>query len=135
MKRLFSNKLIIGLVILGFAGGMGLWFIISSVYLDEAGIDLTTPPSVSTSSGVIEASHRIFVNAANEIFVDDKTLNIQELKNTMTLERITDEKQRIILGLDENAKHSILIDIKETLDALGYDVTLEIIRTREDGAE
>ena len=135
MKSPFSNKLIIGLAILGLAGLVSFWFLISSVYLDEAGVDLTTPPPVSTSSDNTKVAHKVFINADDEIFIDDKAFNMEELKNLMSSERVVGEKQRVILRVHTDARHTILVEIKDTLDELDYDVLLELINTSKDGAK
>ena len=133
MKQLFSNKLIFGLAVLGFASLAFFWFFISAIFLDEAGVDLTPAPPVSTSSENGKVAHMIFVNASDEIFVDDEALDIEELNNLMSSKFLAGESQRVILRVDTDAKHSILVEIKDTLDELNYNVLLELVDTSEDG--
>lgn len=135
MKQASSKKLIAGLALLGIFAGVLFWFYISAIYLDEASIDLTTPTPVQTSSEATELTHVIYVNASNEISIEGKVYQPAELKTKMMSEKLSDGTQRVILRVNEDARHTILVEVKDILDALNYEVMLELIRTSKDDAK
>ncbi len=130
-----SKSLIIGLGTLGFVGIVFFYFFITAIYLDEAGIDLTVPPSSIEYSGKVGVAHTIFINSSDEIQIEGKKISFQDLQEKMQSERYIEQNQAIILRMDENASHGILVDTKDMLDGLGYGARLEIIRSSTDNAK
>ena len=124
-----------GFAALGVAAIALFWFLVSAIYLDEAGVDLTPTHTATDYTEFSEISHTIFVKASNQILIDGAVYELDELQNKMKSDRSTDKNQRVILRIHEDVRHAILVEIKDALDELNYDVLLEIIKTSEAGSQ
>lgn len=110
---------------------MLIFFIVTAVFLDEDGIDLTQPPpppdDVNTPPSDTPAI-TVYVDGRNQCAVDGRQTGCDRV--TLAVERLLADKPgaAVILRLDEGAQHKILVELKDGLDANGLSSKIEILR-------
>ena len=109
---------------------MLIFFIVTATFLDETGIDLTQPPPPPPDAIPPKDASAITV------YVDDRDACVVDGRPTgcdrviLAVERLLAEKPNaaVILRMDEQATHKILVELKDGFDQGGLASKIEIVR-------
>ncbi|PHR59155.1 MAG: energy transducer TonB [Robiginitomaculum sp.] len=108
---------------------MLIFFIVTAVFLDEKGIDLTPPPPPPPDQPESQPKPAIvvFVDARNQCSVDGNYTDCDRV--TLVVEGTLGEKPgaNIILRVSERATHGNLVYLKDNFDQKGLASKIEII--------
>ncbi len=89
-------------------------FMITSPFLISGSFKVKLPESVNSESE-INRSAEVFLNEANEIYVNDKKVTIEELPVYLQLEFFNKGNREVIVKADKNVRHGSFVKL---LDAL-----------------
>ena len=129
-RKVTTFAWVAGILLCGFALLSGAFFLLTIVFLDEAGVDLTKPP-VSVEAKAYGDNHTIFVSNNNLIQLDGETVEADILESKIL--NIIDESDKppvFIVRIHESARHKTLVDLKVMLDAHGAKSLIEIMRDK-----
>ena len=110
---------------------MLIFFIVTATFLDERGIDLTQPPPPpddDTPSNPKPAI-TVYVDERNSCAVDSRSTECDRV--SLAVERLLADKPgaNIILRIHAQAKHDLLVTLKDSFDSKNMQTKIEIIRT------
>ncbi len=109
---------------------MLIFFIVTAVFMDEKGVDLTQPPPPPETD--IPADPRpaivVYINGTDLCSVDSARTECSNVR--LAVEKLLAEKANaaVILRVDEAAKHKTLILVKDDLDSSGVSSKLEVLK-------
>ena len=110
---------------------MLIFFIVTATFLDEKGVDLTQPPPPPDSDVPSKSTPAItvYVDGRDQCVVDGARTTCDRV--ALRVERLLADKPgaSVILRLDEEARHELLVGIKDELDTKGLASKIEIIRS------
>lgn len=110
---------------------MLIFFIVTATFLDEKGVDLTQPPPPPDSDVPSKSTPAItvYVDGRDQCAVDGARTTCDRV--ALRVERLLADKPgaSVILRLDEEARHELLVGIKDELDTKGLASKIEIIRS------
>jgi len=110
---------------------MLIFFIVTAVFLDERGVDLTQPPPPPDDINTPPSDNpaiTVYVDERNSCSVDGRTTVCENV--TLEIEKLLAEKANaaVILRLHEKASHKNLVMLKDELDQKGLASKIEIVR-------
>ena len=110
---------------------MLIFFIVTATFLDEKGVDLTQPPPPPDTDVPSKSTPAItvYVDGRDQCAVDGARTTCDRV--ALRVERLLADKPgaSVILRLDEEARHELLVGIKDELDTKGLASKIEIIRS------
>ena len=110
---------------------MLIFFIVTATFLDEKGVDLTQPPPPPDNDVPSKSTPAItvYVDGRDQCAVDGARTTCDRV--ALRVERLLADKPgaSVILRLDEEARHELLVGIKDELDTKGLASKIEIIRS------
>ena len=108
---------------------MLIFFIVTAVFMDEKGVDLTQPPPPPPTQDQAEPKPAIvvYINGADLCSVDGARTECSNVR--LAVEKLLAEKANaaVILRVDEKARHKSLILVKDDLDSSGVGSKIEIL--------
>jgi len=129
-RKVTTFAWVAGILLCGFALLSGVFFLLTVVFLDEAGVDLTKPP-VPVEAKAYGNNHTIFVSNNNLIQLDGETVEADILESKiLNIIGESDKPPVFIVRLHESARHKTLVDLKDMLNAHGAKSLVEIIRDK-----
>ena len=110
---------------------MLIFFIVTATFLDERGIDLTQPPPPpddDTPSNPKPAI-TVYVDEQSSCSVDSRQTECDRV--SLAVERLLADKPgaNIILRVHAQAKHDLLVTLKDGFDSKSMQTKIEIVRT------
>jgi len=109
---------------------MLIFFIVTATFLDEKGIDLTQPPPPPPDETPTNSKPAItvYVNERNICAVDSRRTECNRV--SLAVERLLADKPgaSIILRIHEQARHELLVGLKDGFDQKQMASKIEIIR-------
>ncbi|MBL7647506.1 MAG: biopolymer transporter ExbD [Candidatus Hydrogenedentes bacterium] len=110
-----------------------IFFMVSSVFRNSAGIDITLP-SAATSAEQQEAPYEIFIQDSGAItFRDTPGINLETLESEMKALLAKEPDARLALSADENSDYKSFIAVIDLARRVGGEKL--IIRTQLEGGE
>lgn len=110
---------------------MLIFFIVTATFLDETGIDLTQPPPPPDTPNppVENAAITVYVDNRDNCSVDGDRTGCDRV--LLAVEKILADKPQaaVILRMDEQATHKILVELKDGLDAASLATKIEVVRS------
>jgi len=108
---------------------MLIFFIVTATFLDEKGIDLQQPPPPPPDQpdAPSKPAITIYVDGKSHCSVDTRGTECDRV--TLAVERLLADKPgaNVILRVDRQAKHNILVNLKDGLDIAGLQSKIEIV--------
>ena len=104
------------------------FFIISSLYLVKLETIPINLPKATTSNREINSVIIITLNLENQIFIDEKSLDINLLRNEIITKTKNSDLKKVIIKADKDVKYEkviSLLDILRTIDGLKIGVSTE----------
>ena len=104
------------------------FFIISSLYLVKLETIPINLPKATTSNQEINSVIIISLNLENQIFIDEKSLDINLLKNEIITKIKNSNLKKVIIKADKDIKFEkviSLLDILRTIDGITIGVSTE----------
>ena len=104
------------------------FFIISSLYLVKLETIPINLPKATTSNREINSVIIITLNLENQIFIDEKSLDINLLRNEIINKTKNSDLKKVIIKADKDVKYEkviSLLDILRTIDGLKIGVSTE----------
>ena len=109
---------------------MLIFFIVTATFLDERGIDMTRPPPPPPDQpeSKPKPAITIYVDEQNFCSVDGRSSECGDVP--VTVEGLLSDKPdaNIVLRVHEEARHGLLVTLKDTFDERNMSTTIEIIR-------
>ena len=108
---------------------MLIFFIVTATFLDEKGIDLQQPPPPPPDQpdAPPKPAITIYVDGKDRCAVDGRGTECDRV--TLAVERILADKPgaNIILRISKEARHNVLVTLKDELDTAGLQTKIEIV--------
>ncbi len=106
-----------------------IFFIVTSVFLDERGLDFKIPANNIESPIKPLPAIQIVIDSQNRISVDENRIELSAV--AFAVEGLLADKPNaaIVLIADHRAKWDPVLTIRDKMDAAGRKTTLKIIRT------
>ena len=112
---------------------MLIFFIVTAVFMDEKGVDLTQPPPPPEDNTPPKDNPAIlvYINGSDLCSVDEARTECENVQ--LAVQKILAEKPgaSVILRVDEGAKHKTLILVKDDLDASSVRSKIEVLKSQE----
>lgn len=109
---------------------MLIFFIVTATFLDERGVDLTQPPPPPDPDIPVKSTPAItvYVDERNQCSVDGQRTTCDRV--ALRVERLLADKPgaSVILRMDEESRHELLVVLKDELDVKGLPSKIEILR-------
>ena len=103
---------------------MLIFFIVTAVFIKEAGVEVNRPEA-STSEPVENVNILIAVNAANEIWMDKRRIDIRAVRANIERLHAENPKGAVVIQADnESSTETVVAVIDASREAGVYDVSL-----------
>ncbi|HEY7774994.1 MAG TPA: biopolymer transporter ExbD [Kineobactrum sp.] len=103
---------------------MLIFFIVTAVFIKEAGVEVNRPEA-STSELVENVNILIAVNAANEIWMDKRRIDIRAVRANIERLHAENPKGAVVIQADnESSTETVVAVIDASREAGVYDVSL-----------
>jgi biopolymer transport protein ExbD len=93
-------------------------FMITSPFLISGSFKVKLPESVNSDSE-INRSAEVFLNEANEVYINDKKVTLEELPVYLQLEFFNKGNREVIVKADKNVLHGNFIKLLDALKQAG----------------
>ena len=91
------------------------FFIVSSLYLVKLETIPVNLPSAETSNQEKDSLIVVTLNVENNVFVDEKIIDVSTLENEIRSKLITSKNKKVILRADKSLKYGKVISILDVL--------------------
>lgn len=103
---------------------MLIFFIVTSVFIKEAGIEVNRPDA-TTATSKDNVSILVAINAANEIWIDKRRVDVRSVKSVIERMRAENPEGGLVIQADNEANVKTLTAVADAARALGlYDVSI-----------
>ena len=103
-----------------------IFFIVTSVFIKEPGIDPVRPEALTQDS--LNPSMLVAVNSENEIWIDRRVYEQAELQPIIEQLLQENPKARATIQGDEEADIGIILDVQDLLIENGVEVTISTLQ-------
>ncbi len=97
---------------------MLIFFIVTAVFVKEAGIEVERPEA-ATAEQVDRVSIIIAVSDNDEVWINKNEVNVRDITPIVQKLKKENPKGKIVIQADEKSKSGIVVDIMDQLNALG----------------
>lgn len=94
-----------------------IFFIVTSVFVKTPGIEPTKPDAVTAKEW--KPSILIAVNAANEIWIDKRPYDVDEIRPVIMSMQAENPKAEAIINADRDAEVGVVMSVQEMMQDLG----------------
>jgi len=94
-----------------------IFFIVTSVFVKTPGIDPTKPDAVTAKDW--KPSILIGVNSANEIWIDKRPYDVDEIRPLIMSMQAENPKAEAIINADKDAEVGVVMSVQEMMQDLG----------------
>lgn len=103
---------------------MLIFFIVTSVFIKETGIDINRPDS-TTAESKDNVSILVAINASNEIWIDQRRVDVRAVKANIERLRAENPKGGLVIQADNQANVETLAAVADAARALKiFDVSI-----------
>lgn len=104
---------------------MLIFFIVSTSFLKEAGVEVTKPKAAQAVPNA-KANVFIAIRDSGEIWMDKKIVDVERV--AATLERMLAETPTdiIVIQADEDAEHGVVVKVMDAIKAANSDLRISI---------
>lgn len=103
---------------------MLIFFIVTSVFIKEAGIEVNRPDA-TTSTPKENVSILVAINANNEIWIDKRRVDVRAVKSVIERMRAENPQGGLVIQADNEANVKTLTAVADAARELGlYDVSV-----------
>lgn len=95
-----------------------LIFMIASPLLVTGALKVKLPES-TTSENTGDKSIEVYLNDKNQIFINDKQVNLNELQMSLQIEFLNKPNKEVIIKADKNALHGSFVQLLDVLKKSG----------------
>ena len=103
---------------------MLIFFIVTAVFLDETGIDMSQPHG--TPPGPSPSSINVYLHADGSAAINGTSIDIGNIPARVQLIRAEQPKAVVVLGADKAAAHGNVVMLKDQLDSTNVPVSLKV---------
>ncbi|MBA2124417.1 hypothetical protein B9J78_05755 [bacterium Unc6] len=89
-----------------------IFFMLTANFIVQSGIEITLP-TAKTAALQEEENVSVFINHENEIFLNDRKISIDELKNALEQRLETTPKKTVILKADEKIDLGLAVRVMD----------------------
>ncbi len=107
---------------------MLIFFIVTTVFVKQAGIDVNKPEG-ETAVKFKNANIFIAVTEDGNIWIDRRQISIEELKPTVEKLLLEQPTDAIFIQADTKAKHGVVIKVMDQVKAAGVDKVAIAVRS------
>lgn len=106
---------------------MLIFFIVTTVFVKQAGIDVNKPEGV-TATKMKNANIFIAVTEDGRVWMDRREISVDSV--TANLEKLLSEQpsDAVFIQADEKAKHGIVVEVMDKVKAAGIDQVAVAVR-------
>lgn len=97
---------------------MLIFFIVTTSFVKEAGIEITEPRAISAKSKP-KANIFIGINASSDIYMLKKKINKEDVRTTVETMLLENPESSIVIQADQKAKSGVLLDVMDAAKAAG----------------
>ncbi|RXJ68902.1 biopolymer transporter ExbD [Halarcobacter ebronensis] len=97
---------------------MLIFFIVTTSFVKEAGIDVNRP-SASTTEQKTEANILIAIKNSNEIWIDKRVVDIRAVRANIERLKATNTQNSIVIQADKEAKTGLLVKVMDQIRLAG----------------
>ncbi|WP_444994584.1 ExbD/TolR family protein [Aliikangiella sp. IMCC44359] len=97
---------------------MLIFFIVTTSFVKEAGIEITEPRAISASPKP-KANIFIGINASSDIYMLKKKINKEDVRTTVETMLLENPESSIVIQADQKAKSGVLLDVMDAAKAAG----------------
>ena len=97
---------------------MLIFFIVTAVFVKEAGVDVNRPDAESAEA-IKRVSTLIAVTEDNEIWIDKKEVELRDVRATVERLQKENPEGRVVIQGDMESNSGVIIDIMEQLSVAG----------------
>ncbi len=97
---------------------MLIFFIVTAVFVKEAGIDVDRPDA-QTADQVDRVSIIIAVSNNDEVWINKNEVDVRDITPIVQKLKKENPKGKIVIQADEKSKSGLVVDIMDQLNALG----------------
>ena len=94
-----------------------IFFIVTSVFVKTPGIDPSKPEAVTSAEW--KPSILIGVNSANEIWIDKRPYDVDEIRPVIMSMQAENPKAEAIINADKDAEVGVVMSVQEMMQDLG----------------
>jgi len=103
---------------------MLIFFIVTSVFIKEAGIEVNRPDA-TTATPKENVSILVAINANNEIWIDKRRVDVRAVKSVIERMRAENPEGGLVIQADDQANVKTLTAVADAARELGlYDVSI-----------
>jgi len=103
---------------------MLIFFIVTSVFIKEAGIDVNRPDA-TTAEPKENVSILVAINATNEIWIDKRRVDVRAVKSVIERLRAENPEGGVVIQADNEANVKTLTAVADAAREVGiYDVSI-----------
>jgi biopolymer transport protein ExbD len=109
---------------------MLIFFIVTATFLDESGLDFTSPPDFDAPITPPSPAISIYVDAKDMISIDNESAELSSVNSRV--ERLMAEKPNAVISLRANAQASLnsVVYIKDQMALSGRETVMKIDRPK-----
>ncbi len=100
---------------------MLIFFIVTTSFVKEAGIDINKPVAKSTQQKEKNNNIMVAITGEEEIWIDKRQIDIRSLRASIQSLTSSDEKSNVIIQADKMAKTGILVDVMDQIKMAGIE--------------
>ncbi len=97
---------------------MLIFFIVTAVFVKEAGIDVTRPDALSAQE-VKRVKMVIAVSDNNEIWINKREVPIRDVRAVVEKQQRENPQGSVVIQADSRSQTGIVVDIMDQLNAIG----------------
>ena len=97
---------------------MLIFFIVTAVFVKEAGIDIRRPEAV-TSQKVKRVSMLIAVSDDNEVWINKSAVELRDVRAVVEKLHRENPQGAVVIQADQDSQAGIVVDIMQTLNEMG----------------
>lgn len=99
---------------------MLIFFIVTTVFVKEAGIDIVRPEA---SRAVLHKNANIFVavTADGDVWIDKRVVSVNSVRANLERLLIEQPTDYVIIQADEKAKHGLVVEVMDQIKSAGVD--------------
>ncbi|QKF80999.1 ExbD/TolR family protein [Halarcobacter ebronensis] len=97
---------------------MLIFFIVTTSFVKEAGIDVNRP-SASTTEQKTEANILIAIKNSNEIWIDKRVVDLRAVRANIERLKATNTQNSIVIQADKEAKTGLLVKVMDQIRLAG----------------
>lgn len=96
-------------------------FMIASPFLVTGALKVKLPESTTseTTSQETDKSIEVYLNDKNQIFIDNKQVDLNELQVTLQVQFLSKQNKEVIIKADKNALHGSFVQLLDALKSAG----------------